>query len=260
LSHSERVSIVVPFYRAELYIEEAIQSILSQQDYSNWRLYLIDDGSDERDTDIAARYAAQHPAQICLIRQPDGQRRGTSSARNLGIRRSSGELIAFLDADDVWFPHKLWSQVALIDKYPEASMLFGPALRWWSWMGGADVLVPTDIPGYGVDCLVPGDALLAHFLQDETRVPCTGSVMIRREALDRCGYFEDQFPGLYDDQVLYSKLCLNGSVYVSSDCVSRYRQHGKSCCGKAEAEGTAPVKRAHFLQWLTAYQGRPSLR
>ncbi len=244
----------MPFLRAERYLAEAVDSVLAQKGYDDWRLYLINDGSDEGDVPLAKQLCRRYSPRITLLEHPDGRQHGSSASRNLGIRQSRGQYIAFLDADDVWYPHKLQSQVKLFDAMAEADMLYGSALRWWSWNGGEDVHVPSAVDGYGADCLVPGTAVLATFLRDEGLTPCTGSVLIRRSALERCGYFEDDFADLYDDQVLYSKLCLHGDVFVSSDCVSRYRQHANSSCARAHAGGKGVGERTRFLQWLGSYR------
>ena len=250
----ERVSIVLPFFRAGEYITEAIESVLAQQDYTEWRLYIINDGSDEEDVAIAQRYCRLYPNQIEMFEHAGRKRRGISASRNLGIRQAKGDFLAFLDADDVWYPHKLRAQVAALDAHPSADMIYGPALRWYSWNGGTDEHVPVAVDGFGSDCLVPGSALLRTFLRDEALTPCTGSVLIRLAAVRRCGYFEDQFWGVYDDQVLYAKLCLNADIVVSSDCVSRYRKHAQSCCSQAIADGIEYAERDRFLTWLHAYE------
>ncbi len=250
----ERVSIILPFFRSGAYLREAIESVLAQQDSPDWKLYLINDGSEGEDVQIAGEFCGRHPGGLQLLEHPGRRRRGISASRNLGIRSASGDLIAFLDADDVWYPHKLKSQVLTLDAHPFAHMIYGPAIRWYSWNGGLDVHVPASVDGFGSDCLVPGTALLQTFLRDESLTPCTGSVVIRRAALRNSGLFEDQFWGLYDDQVLYAKLCLAGSVYVSSDSVSKYRKHPHSCCSQAAADGTAAAERARFLSWLDSYK------
>jgi glycosyltransferase involved in cell wall biosynthesis len=250
----KRVGIVMPFFRSGSYLQEALESILQQQDAPSWQLYLVNDGSDQNDVEIAAAYSRQYPDKIQLLHHPGGRRRGISASRNLGIRTARNELIAFLDADDTWYPHKLRFQVGLLDRHASAKFTFGSALRWFSWNGGEDYQVPASVDGHKSDSLVPGDALLRTFLRDESLTPCTGSVLIRRSALQECGAFEDAFWGLYDDQVLYAKLCLSGNIYVSSQCLSRYRKHSQSCCGQAAAAGTADLERSRFLSWLEAYQ------
>lgn len=95
-----KISVIVPVYKAEKYIEECINSVLSQT-YQNFELILINDGSPDTSGQICDKYAKQFD-NIKAYHKPNG---GVSSARNMGIEKSSGEWILFLDADD-----KLYSQ------------------------------------------------------------------------------------------------------------------------------------------------------
>jgi len=247
-----RVAVVLPFYRAGKYIQEAIASVLDQVDFADWHLYLINDGSDDCDVEIARHFSSQYPSKLTLLEHAGSCRRGISASRNLAINLTSSELIAFLDADDTWYPHKLMFQISALDNCPVADMIYGPALRWSSWNGGVDVQVPAIVDGFGSDCVVSGAALLSTFLRDESLTPCIGSVMIRRAALLRAGGFEEQFRGVYDDQVLYAKLSPSANILVSSECVSRYRQHAESCCRQVESADTGSEERSRFLTWLTS--------
>ena len=248
------VSIVVPFYRAGGFLREAIESVLQQRNFDAWNLCLVNDGSDDSDTEIARSFCSHYPAKIRLLAHAGNSHRGTSASRNLAIHSTNSKWIAFLDADDTWHPEKLHTQMKTLSTQPMADMIYGPALRWHSWNGGTDLHVPVNVDGFGVDCVVPGQALLATFLRDESQTPCTGSVIIRREAVERAGYFEESFTGLYDDQVFYSKLCRFVQVYVSSECVSRYRQHAESCCRQAEKHALGESLRGEFLSWLRKYE------
>ena len=103
------VSAVVIFLDAEEFIEEAIESVFAQT-YDRWELILVDDGSTDRSTEIARSYAERHPDRVSYVTHPGRVNRGMSASRNRGVEVSSGELIAFLDADDVWLPAKLPSR------------------------------------------------------------------------------------------------------------------------------------------------------
>ena len=249
-----RVSIVLPFYRSGRFLREAINSILDQQGFDNWDLCLVNDGSDDYDVKIAAEFCRLHPAKIQLLHHSGNSHKGTSASRNLAIHNTSGEYVAFLDADDIWCNDKLKRQMKSLSACKTADMIYGAALRWHSWNGGIDVEVPVHVDGYGADCLVPGSAVLATFLRDESQTPCTGSVIIRRSAVEKAGYCEENFTCLYDDQVFYSKLCRFCQILASSDCVSFYRQHPDSCCRQAESQQLGASARSEFLRWLRQYE------
>jgi glycosyltransferase involved in cell wall biosynthesis len=101
------VSVVIPAYQAERTLAAAIESVLSQT-YTDIDVIVVDDGS----TDATGSVAQSYGSPVTVIRTSNA---GVSAARNTGIERSSGELIAFLDADDLWAPSKLARQVEVMD-------------------------------------------------------------------------------------------------------------------------------------------------
>jgi teichuronic acid biosynthesis glycosyltransferase TuaG len=100
------VSIVMPAYNAEKYIQQSIDSVLHQT-YANWELIIINDGSTDRTAEIV-RQNMIRDSRIVLIDQINKKQAG---ARNSGLRASRGEWIAFLDADDIWLSDKLKIQI-----------------------------------------------------------------------------------------------------------------------------------------------------
>ena len=90
-------SIIVPIYNVERYLEQCIESVL-MQDYQNYELILVDDGSPDNSIDICIKYAKQY-SNIVLIHKVNG---GLSDARNAGIKLARGEYLMFLDSDDYW--------------------------------------------------------------------------------------------------------------------------------------------------------------
>lgn len=89
------LSVIVPVYNAQSYLTKCLDSILAQ-DFSDYELILVDDGSTDGSGDICDRYAAAH-SHICCLHQPNG---GHTGARQNGVRASRGEYIAFVDSDD----------------------------------------------------------------------------------------------------------------------------------------------------------------
>lgn len=97
------VSVIITNYNYEKYIVEAIESVLNQT-YKNFELIIVDDGSKDQSRRIIQPYQLQYPNKIKLILQENG---GQGSAFNAGFDASTGEIIAFLDADDYWYENKL---------------------------------------------------------------------------------------------------------------------------------------------------------
>lgn len=103
------VSIITPVYNGERYIRETIDSVL-RQTYPHWEMIVVDDGSKDNSASVVEQYVAKD-ARIRLLRQPNS---GSAAARNKGIRHAEGQYIALLDADDLWEPCFLESQIALL--------------------------------------------------------------------------------------------------------------------------------------------------
>lgn len=248
------VSVVTIFLNAERFIEDAIQSVLAQT-YHDWELLLVDDGSVDRSAEIAKQNAAQSPETVRYLHHDNLRNRGMSASRNLGIRHARGAYVAFLDADDVWRPDKLRQQVAILESHPEAAMVYGVSQRWYSWTGdpedaGRDY---TPRPGLPSDAVVEPPTLLRLFLQKEVSTPGTCSVIARREVIEQVGGFEEEFPGMYEDQAFYAKVCLEAPVYVSTECWDRYRRHPGSCRVTVKRDGQYHLARLKYLRWLREY-------
>ncbi|NEO78321.1 glycosyltransferase family 2 protein [Moorena sp. SIO4G3] len=100
------VSVIIPAYNTEQFIEITLQSVLSQT-YKNMEVIVVDDGSQDRTAEIVQSIAKQDQ-RVILLQQPN---LGVAAARNLGIKNAKGDYIAPLDADDIWYPQNLEKQV-----------------------------------------------------------------------------------------------------------------------------------------------------
>lgn len=100
------ISIIVPVYNTEKYIDETIRSVVDQT-YQHWELVLVDDGSTDQSNRIIEKWI-QEDRRIRYSFKENG---GQASARNVGIQICKGEYIAFLDADDLYMPERLQSQI-----------------------------------------------------------------------------------------------------------------------------------------------------
>ncbi len=108
MSTSDFVSVIIPTYNRADYVCGAIESALNQS-YKHIEIIVVDDGSTDDTQSRLRRYGS-------LVRVVAQSNRGAAAARNYGVEQSTGDIIAFLDSDDVWVPSKLERQVALLQR------------------------------------------------------------------------------------------------------------------------------------------------
>jgi len=113
----QKVSVIMPVYNGELYIERAIGSLLSQS-FQDWELIVVDDGSTDATPQILQRYT---DTRIRIFSQKN---RGEAGARNTGLANMAGEYMAFLDADDEYLPGALDSLVSYLDNHLQYTVVF----------------------------------------------------------------------------------------------------------------------------------------
>jgi glycosyltransferase involved in cell wall biosynthesis len=245
----------MPVRNHEDFLPEAIESVLVQT-YGSWELVIIDDGSTDASAAIAERYARDNPS-IHALAHSDGEHRGISATRNLGLSESAGEYVAFLDSDDVWNEWTLATLVGLITADDQAAVAYGSTLWWVSWDGttalGSDF---SDEVGarLGLDSAsVDPPRIATRFLEDGATVPCICSFIAAREAIESVGGFENEFRGAYEDQVLYMKLALEYRAVVTNAPLSRYRRHTTSTYHLSESSGEGQSERRRYLRWVASY-------
>jgi glycosyltransferase involved in cell wall biosynthesis len=267
LNSSLLVSVITCFFNEERFLAEAVESVI-MQDYTNWELILVDDGSSDESTRIAKEYAASHPGKIIYAEHPAHSNRGLSASRNHGIAASSGELVAFLDADDVWRPAKLQVQAGIMMANPGAGMLCEASEYWYSWFHKSRIDVVIKVGNEKDGVVDPPHLAEMLYPLAEGAAPCPSGIMVRMDVLQRHGGFEAHFTGkyqLYEDQGFLHKIYLNEPVYVSSLCHNRYRQREGSLVEKVTTDGGYYAVRKYFLLWLQRYMeenaiGYPSVK
>lgn len=252
MNDNKLVSCIIIFLDAERFLEEAILSVLKQT-YNKWELLLIDDGSTDKSTKIALDYCQKYPEQIFYYDHHGHSNLGMSASRNLGISKSRGEFITFLDSDDVWCSEKLEQQIAVMVEYKDAAMVYGKALIWYSWTSTINANKNDYYFNLGVipNRIYHPPTLFYLLLGNRAQTPMTSNVMLRRSVFNIVGGFEDEFTNMYEDQVFFSKVNLRFPVFVSDSCWFKYRQHDHSCTNKES--GNYWKQRRAFLNWLSKY-------
>lgn len=112
--NNELVSVIISNYNYEQYLSKAIESVLNQT-YHNFEIIVVDDGSTDNSVQIIREYKKKYPDIIKVIEQKNS---GQAVAFNRAFEITSGEIIAFLDADDYWYPHKLETIIKYHQEYP----------------------------------------------------------------------------------------------------------------------------------------------
>jgi glycosyltransferase involved in cell wall biosynthesis len=184
-----RISVIIPAYNAAPYIAEAIASCLNQTS-PPYEIIVVDDGS----TDDTASIAATFSPPVRVIRQKNA---GVSAARNLAVESSTGDWIAFLDADDWFYPRKLELQQRCAQHNPDAVLIYTGVQR--TFLDGQKAA-----PNY----------TSPEHLESELRYRCPFhicSVIMRREAFDAVGGFDLTLRGI-EDWDLWLRLAARFSV------------------------------------------------
>lgn len=255
---SPSVSVIISFFNEEIFLAQAIESVL-QQDYTNWQLILVDDGSTDESKTIAKAYAERFSDKIIYCEHPNHENRGLSASRNLGIQSSNGVLIALLDADDIWLAQKLSKQTQVFIENPEIGLLIEASLYWYSWVNKSanDTMIHIGAPAN----IVYPPKRLSHILYPLGlgAAPCPSGWMMTKQAWHEVDGFEESFTGLYEDQAFLSKVYLKKSVYVSADCSNLYRQRTGSMMDSAIKKGQYNAVRKYFLTWFSSYLSRNNI-
>jgi len=193
------VSVIVPVFAGERFLGDALGTVLAQT-YPRIETIVVDDGSPDRSAEIAAAREG-----VRVLREPH---RGVAAARNAGLSAARGELIAFLDQDDLWHAHKLAAQVAALSARPQLAIVFThmeitllPGTPRPDWCESVWLTAPT--PGF---------------------VPSTW--MVRREAFERVGSFDTSYAIACDSDWLTRAKDEGLASEMLAQALVRWRVHG----------------------------------
>lgn len=189
------VSVVLPAYNSELFIREAIDSILAQT-YQDFELLLIDDGSTDKTSEIVREYeASDHRIRVHRLEQ----NRGLISALNWGCRNARGQYIAIMNSDDISLPERFAKQVEFLDQHPEIGIL-GTASQTIDESGQSGL--PITVPA------LPG---LIHWMLYFGNCIVHPTVMMRRDVVEAAGYYSPN-AFLVDDYDLWMRISRSSDI------------------------------------------------
>jgi glycosyltransferase involved in cell wall biosynthesis len=206
------VDVIIPAFNASRYIGETIQSVLNQT-YQPRKIIVIDDGSTDDTRSIVRSFDND---LIDLISVENG---GVSRARNIGIRASSAEYVAFLDADDVWRADKIALQIEALKQHPDAKVVYSGT----SLINDVSLDIPDSTGVPYIRCDVFEDILFF----ERPVFGSASSVMVYRSTLNRTGFFDESM-SFSEDVDLWARLALlTHFTYTEEPCV-RIRVHQDS--------------------------------
>ncbi|MBI4446668.1 MAG: glycosyltransferase family 2 protein [Acidobacteria bacterium] len=169
------VSVIVPAFNSPHLLRETLHSIM-QQSFRDFEVLVVDDGSAPELRTVVIPWKGQ----VRYFRKENG---GPASARNFGISRSAGALLAFCDHDDLWFPHKLARHLEMHRRSPEVGLSFSQVIPFSSQEGPRPALPPLTIRSLGKNAF-------ASFLR-RNPIVTSSAVVITRAAVEKAGVFDE---------------------------------------------------------------------
>lgn len=202
---NELVSIVTPMYKGAAFVGQTIESVLAQT-YGNWEMIIVDDCSPDGGAGIA-EVKKYSDSRICLVESKVNK--GSSGARNTGLRLAKGRYIAFLDSDDLWHPDLLKAQLAFM-REKDAAIVFASYRRINE--NGDEALNPFIVPrkvGY-------------KDILKSCPIPCLTTLYDREKVGDQ--YFREELKSLRDDYAFWLEMLKKVDyAYGNPEVLAAYR-------------------------------------
>jgi glycosyltransferase involved in cell wall biosynthesis len=215
------VTCVVPVFNGERFVADAVASVLGQT-YANVEVVVANDGS----TDATAAAVARFRDRVRLVSQANA---GHAAARNLGVAHARGELVGFLDADDLWHPRKLERQVERLDARRDVAMCF--------------TLLRNFVDGRATLASLIADPLLDDVVPGYTSV----TLLARRALFERVGGFDESLAHGNDRDWFLRAVEHGASKELLDEVLVFRRLHREN-----RSRTTAAASRAEYVRILKA--------
>ncbi|HEY4379992.1 MAG TPA: glycosyltransferase family A protein [Acidobacteriaceae bacterium] len=232
-----KVDIIIPAYNAAKYLTLAIESVIAQT-FDDWRILLVDDGSTDNTPELVAPFIQQLGPKLKYIRQANA---GLPAARNTAIRNSSAELLALLDADDIWLPCRLAESVQCFENRPEVGLSYGLISR----IGPDGVIFETFAgnPEHAEGRIAP------YIYMRRVELPCP-TMTFRRKCVDEVGMFDETMRAT-EDRDLWLRIAQRYEVAFVPKVLALYRTSPSSMSTEPDRMLKAQ------LQFIAKHYGSP---
>ncbi len=227
------VSVIIPAYKAEKFLPETLESVLDQT-YENLEIIVVDDGSPESLEPVVAPYL-EKDARIKFFRKPNG---GVSSARNFGYKKSRGDFVSFLDADDVWFKENVQKKVeALLNTSAEFGYVHSKV----------EVIDENSKPTGEILEGKEGDILIDLLLWDKKAISARcANLLYKREVLEKTGLFNEELSTAADQELTFRLAKHYKGIYLP-EVLLYYRIHSNNMHSNVSL-----LERDHILAYKLA--------
>ncbi|CAN5312646.1 hypothetical protein BH10ACI1_BH10ACI1_07030 [soil metagenome] len=225
------VSVIIPTYNYGRFISEAIESVLAQT-YPIAEIIIVDDGSSDETEEIVKKFGKK----VLYLQQKNA---GVCAARNNGVANSSGDIIAFLDADDIWFPEKIEKQITKFSEDTKIGLVHC-GMREFNSETGKIIHLHTD----GEEGWVADELLL---FEKGVIVGCGGTIVISRKAFDKIGGFDTNLIVGEDWDFCY-RIARKFKVGFVREVLVNYRNHGINAHLNVEE-----MERSTLIAWKKAF-------
>jgi glycosyltransferase involved in cell wall biosynthesis len=211
-------SIIIPLYNKESFIENTLKSVFSQA-FTNYEIIIINDESTDKSEDIVLTF---NDERIQIYSQKN---QGASAARNLGIKKSKGNFIAFLDADDYWFPNHLETLGKLIKDCPQAGLY---ASRYISKVSEKKFVTNSFL-----DIAENFSGIIADFFYSSvvSRIALTSAVIVPKAVFDKTGFFNTSISS-GQDLDLWTRIAILFPVAITGHITVEYNAMDNSSLSK----------------------------
>jgi glycosyltransferase involved in cell wall biosynthesis len=205
-----QISVIIPTYNRQELVVAALQSVLAQT-ITGFEIIIVDDGS----TDQTEQRLQPYLDRIRYVKQAN---QGVAAARNTGVRHAHGELLCFLDSDDLWLPTKLEKQLDWAGAHPEYALI-ATEIQGIDAAGRPTGARKADM--YQIqNGLVAERLLFGNWIQ-------TSTVMVRRAALERAGGFDEDVGQFGEDWLLWMRIAAESPIYFLPEALAAYRFHNE---------------------------------
>ena len=248
----EKISVIVPIYRVEDYLEQCIESILSQT-YTNLEIILIDDGSDDCCPQICDSYA-RRDNRIVVIHKKNG---GQDEARKVGMKVATGEYIGYVDGDD-WIDPEMFEVLMQYAIKEDVEIVESGVIDSWEDGRREERVSFLEEGRYKGERF---DKLLAPFLIYSGKffrygvMPYLVTKLFKKSAIEKYQMLEEPTDNLVDDVMcVYPCIIANRSIYVTHKCFYHYRVRENSTKRTVRKDISSIVKK-YYYNWVSRFYG-----